>query len=154
MDLALVYNPDIAAFDVAVQAHDLVGDDTLASAVLVSLLCDRQAQPYEVPAGQDPRGWWADAYGLQWHATGSRLWLLEREKQLPGVLLRCKQYVEECLAWCLDDGLATAVNVAVFTPRVGWLVAVVGFMLNGVARNFRFEFDQEQQRWRLGQEAF
>lgn len=158
MDLVLVYNPALQAFDLSVKGADLAGDDTLASAVLVSLLCDRLAQTYEVTSGQDRRGWWADSYsqssGARQHLTGSSLWLLEREKQLPSVVQRCKRYCEEALAWLIEDGLASAITVTVFVPRIGWLVAMIKFVVNGQARNYRFEFDQTTQVWRLAGEAF
>lgn len=154
MDLALIYNPTLQAFDLTLAGTDLAFDDTLASAVLVSLLCDRLAATYEVKPGEDRRGWWADAYADNQHQTGSRLWLLEREKQLPSVVLRCKQYVEEALEWCLEDGLASAITVTVFAPRMGWLVAMIKFEINGGARTYRFEFDQARQLWRLAGESF
>jgi len=154
MDLALIYNPQLQAFDIAVDGTDLAAEDTLASAVLVSLLCDRLAAAYEVNAGEDRRGWWADAFADNQHLTGSRLWLLEREKQLPGVVLRCKQYCEEALQWMLDDGLASAITVTAFIPRTGWLAALIKFQVNGQSRSLRFEFDQARQVWRLAGEGF
>lgn len=154
MDLALIYNPQLQACDIAVDGADLAAEDTLASAVLVSLLCDRLAATYEVNAGEDRRGWWADAFADNQHLTGSRLWLLEREKQLPGVVLRCQQYCEEALQWMLDDGLASAITVTAFVPRTGWLAALIKFHVNGQARSFRFEFDQARQVWRLAGEGF
>lgn len=154
MDLALTYNPQLQAFDLGLAGADLAAEDTLASAVLISLLCDRLVAKHEVRPGEDQRGWWADTYTDSGHLTGSRLWLLEREKQLPGVLLRCKQYCEEALQWLVDDGLAKTVSVAVFTPRMGWLVAMIKVHVNDGARTFRFEFDEARQVWRLAAEVF
>jgi phage gp46-like protein len=153
MDLALIYNPQLQAFDIAVDGADLAAEDTLASAVLVSLLCDRLAATYEVGAGEDRRGWWADAFADDAHLTGSRLWLLEREKQLPAVVKRCQQYCEEALQWMIDDELASAISVTAFIPRMGWLAAIIKFYVNGQARVYRFEFDQERQVWRLAGEG-
>lgn len=152
MDLALIYNTQ-QAFDLALASTDLSTEDTLASAVLVSLMCDRLAEPYEVQPGEDRRGWWADAYADNNHKTGSRLWLLEREKQLPGVVQRCQQYCEEALQWFIDDGLATVITVTVFVPRTGWLVALIKFEINDQSRSFRFEFDAARQIWRLAGEG-
>ncbi len=149
MDLALVYDPKLQAFDLALDGADLASDDTLASAVLASLLCDRVAESYEVKSGEDRRGWWADTYAANSHKTGSRLWLLDREKQLPSVVQRCKRYCEEALQWFIDDGLASAITVTVFTPRMGWLVAMIRFAVNNSTRNYRFEFDEARQVWRL-----
>jgi phage gp46-like protein len=153
MDLALIYNPTLQAFDLALTGADLASEDTLASAVLASLLSDRIAEIYEVPAGADRRGWWADAYADNNHKTGSRLWLLEREKQLPGVVLRCKQYCEEALQWFIDDELAKAIIVTVFAPRPGMLAALIKFEINEGVRNYRFEFNDVTQVWRLAGEG-
>ncbi len=154
MDLALTFNPALQAFDLSLAGADFKTDTTLASAVLVSLLSDHQAQAYEVASGQDPRGWWADAFATVPHQTGSRLWLMEREKQLASTVQRCKQYCEEALAWMLADGLATRVVATVFVPRTGWLVALIALQLNGASRQYRFEFDQAAQVWALAGEAF
>jgi phage gp46-like protein len=154
MDLALTYNPTLQAFDLSLAGADLAAEDTLASTVLTSLLCDRLAQGYEITTGQDQRGWWADAFTETPHKTGSRLWLLEREKQLPATVRRCQQYCQEALQWLVDDGLASAVSVTAFVPRTGWLVALIKVTVNNQARNFRFEFNQAVQMWRLGGESF
>lgn len=153
MDLALTYNPQLQVFDLSLTGADLAGDDTLASAVLTSLLCDRLAETYEISAGQDRRGWWADIYAASNHKTGSRLWLLEREKQLPSVVKRCQQYCEEALQWLIDDGMASGITVTAFVPRAGWLVAMIKFVVNGQARTYRFEFDAARQVWRLAGEG-
>ena len=49
---------------------DFAGDDTLVTAVILSLCTDRLAQPHEVAPGEDRRGWWADAYATS-HETSS-----------------------------------------------------------------------------------
>jgi phage gp46-like protein len=153
MDLALNYNSALQAFDLAIDGTDLAAEDTLASATLVSLLCDRLAETYEVNPGENRRGWWADAYAENNHKTGSRLWLLERQKQLQSTVIRCQQYCEEALQWFIDDGLAKAIVVTVFVPRSGWLAAIIKFQINGQERSYRFEFDQDRQLWRLAGEA-
>ncbi len=154
MDLALIYNPALQAFDFAVDGADLATEDTFASAAVVSLLNDRQVEAYEVKPGEDRRGWWADAYAANNHRTGSRLWLLEREKQLPSVVLRCRQYCEEAMQWFLDDGLAQAITVTAFVARRGVLAALIRFEINGASRTLRLEFDESTQVWRLAGEAF
>lgn len=154
MDLALAYNPQLQAYDLVIAGTDLLGDESLASSALVSLMCDRLAADYEVKPGEDRRGWWADVFAADGHLTGSRLWLLNREKQLQSVVNRCKSFCEEAMQWFIEDGLAQEVAVTVFVPRQGWLVAMIKFVIKGKARTLRFEFDQTQQRWQLAGEAF
>lgn len=159
MDIALRFNPDIGAQDVMLDAGDLVREDTLATAVVMSLFCDRTAQAHEVPTGADRRGWWADAFaavsalGATPDSFGSRLWLLMREKQLPETQRRLRAYIEEALQWLVDDGLATGLTVTVFVPRTSWYVADVQIALRGDNRRYRFEWNGDAQTWRLAGEV-
>lgn len=155
MDLALTYNPEIGMLDISLDGADLLAEDSLASAVALSLLSDRTAQAHEVDAGADRRGWWADAYAdIAGDAFGSRLWLLGRQKQLPGVVQRARTYITEALQWLVDDGLATGLEVTAFIPRTGWLFVDVKLTLREGSRRFRFEWDDESQTWRLAAERY
>jgi phage gp46-like protein len=153
MDLALTYNPALQAFDIALDGTDLAFERTLASAILTSLFCDRQVEPYEVDAGEDRRGWWADAYAAVPFKTGSRLWLLERCKRLPSNVKRCEQYCQEALDWLVRDGLAQAVTVTAFAAKEGWLAAIIKVDLPQGSRKYRFEFDESRQIWTLAGEV-
>lgn len=153
MDLALLYNPDNNEFDLAVDGADLAGEDTLISAMLVSLFCDRLVQDYEVGQGEDRRGWWADSLMDGQQLTGSRLWLLERSKQLISVIKLAEQYCEEALAWMIEDGIASAVTVTAFAMRPGVLAALIHLTVNGKSRRFRFEFDLDRQVIRFTDEV-
>lgn len=152
MDLAITFNRELQVFDLALDGSDLATEDTLASTVLASLLCDRLVEDYEVPPGEDRRGWWADAYADIPHKTGSRLWLLVRNKQLPSIVKRCEQYCQEALAWMVTDKLCAAVTVTAFAVPGSALVAMIKLDLPSGSRNFRFEFDELQQLWRLAGE--
>lgn len=160
MDIALRHNPDLKSLDILVDAGagDLVAEDQLTTAVVLSLMCDRTAQPHEVDAGGDRRGWWADAYAVAGAVDapadqcGSRLWLLQREKQVPETQRRVRAYVLEALQWLVDDGLALALEATVFVPRAGWYVADVRASLSDGDRRWRFEFDQAAQTVRLAGE--
>lgn len=125
MDIALVYDANAKAFDLAISGGDLVGDDGLETAVLLSLYTDRRAlDEDELPdGGTDQRGWWADAYGDR--PIGSRLWLLSREKDLDSVLRRAEEYASEALAWLIEDGIAKAVEVEAIHLRRDVLQLIV-----------------------------
>ena len=115
MDLAVAFDSNKFSFDLAIQGADIATDEGLRTAVLVSLFTDRRANDDDViPDGTDNRrGWWADAWPeVDGDLEGSRLWLLSREKQLPDVLQRAKEYGEEALAWLIDDGIALTVTVS------------------------------------------
>lgn len=126
MDIALVYDAEAGAFDLAIAGGDLVADEGLETAVLLSLYTDRRALAEdELPdGGTDRRGWWCDAYSERPH--GSRLWLLSREKELESVLRRAKEYASEALAWLVEDGIAESVEVDAVHLRRNVLQLIVG----------------------------
>lgn len=80
--------------------------DGLANAVYVRLM---------TPLGS----FWADP-GL-----GSRLHELQREKDLARVELLARQYTEQALRPILDDGRATAIEVATERPHDGRLLLAI-----------------------------
>ena len=139
-----IYMTELGA-DCAMSAGDLLGDNSLRTAVILSLFCHRRAEDEDViPDGtNNKRGWWADTvapltdYGLGQTAVdggatdriGSRLWLLSREKQLPEVMAKAKYYAEEALQWLLDDGRATVVTVTASNPQMGWLLLEISITL-------------------------
>ena len=162
MDLALRYDPNTGEFDLAIDAAtgDFAREDTLSTVVMLSLMCDRLAQPHEVPVGDDRRGWWADAFvtpsqdASAADSFGSRLWLLAREKQTPATEQRLRGYIQEALQWLVEDGLAQTVTVTVFRPRIGWYSALVDLQVRGDSRRYRFEWDTATQALQLAGEAF
>lgn len=93
--------------------NDLLADDGLETAVIISLFSDKR-----LPAGQtpndgtnDPRGWWGDIGDEDGKQLGSYLWLLWREKVLPSTVARAIEYCKDALQWMIDDGIAATVNV-------------------------------------------
>lgn len=113
------------ACDWQVRNAALASDDGIESAVVISLFTDARAGDDDdvLPDGSDQRrGWWGDTYAAQsGDRIGSRLWLLAREKQVPEVLERAREYAAEALQWLIDDGIARAVNVQAEVVRNGVL---------------------------------
>lgn len=123
-DIQLQWQLDNA--DIVIRNADIALDDSLTTAVIVSLFTDRRALASDVlPSGAntDKRGWWGDSFNTR--PIGSRLWLLSREKQLSSVLHRAKSYAEEALAWLVEDELVNAVTVTATAPETGWLLLSV-----------------------------
>jgi phage gp46-like protein len=79
---------------------------TLANAVYLRL---------RTPLGS----WWANP------TLGSRLYELQREKDLPRVARLAVQYAQQALQPLLDDGRATAIDVTASQPGNGRLLLVV-----------------------------
>lgn len=108
-DIALIWNPASDTADFGLSGFDLATDDGLRTAVIVSLGTDRRALPEDdVPAG-DPRGWWGDETG---DPIGSRLWVFRRAKATPATQRAIEQAAREALAWMLEDGVASSVDVS------------------------------------------
>lgn len=110
--------------DISLQGFELETDNGLETAVVISLFTDRLAgKDDQLP---DPtsgrRGWWGDSFSNKdGDKIGSRLWLLSREKQLPKVVARAKEYAEESLQWLVDDGIARSVSVTAEIVKQGVL---------------------------------
>lgn len=110
--------------DIQVVANDVSIDEGLQTAIVVSLFSDRRADDVDaLPFGHtDRRGWWGDVYPtIPEDRIGSRLWLLSREKELPVVLVRAKEYAVEALQWLLTDRVASRVDVVTEFTRAGML---------------------------------
>ena len=138
-DIRLVW--DGSGADCAVRLADLAREEDIETAVILSLMLDARARDDDaLPDGSgDRRGWWADsaAPAADGDRTGSRLWLLSREKTLPEVLRRARDYAEEALAWLLEDGAAKNVSVHAAMPRRGLLALTVVITLpDGSPRTF------------------
>jgi phage gp46-like protein len=152
-DIALVWDNEAGAADIAVVANDLQADDGLETAVFLSLFTDRRAEDSDTlpDAAADRRGWWADGVPVvpddKW---GSRLWLLSRAKNEPGTAQRAREYAEEALAWLVEDRVTDRVAVAAEVTEAGLLVLDIAVYRPGqdVAR-YRYDYvwaSQEARR--------
>ena len=129
IDLAINFDSEPGEFDLVLSGSDLMGDDGLYTAVIISLFTDTRAAeddplPEERP-GQvsDLRGWWGDFLPDETApvSIGSRLWLLTREKDLDEVVARAQEYAQEALKWLLDEGHVTRLEVRAARVAPGWL---------------------------------
>ncbi len=115
----------------------LLNDETLRTAVLISLMTDRRASdddalpdfPTPGDIRPDRRGWCGDALAEDSSLIGSRLWLLWREKQTEETRRRAVAYCREALQWLIDDGIASAVTVDASWPETGWLAVRIAIAL-------------------------
>lgn len=163
MDLALSWDADSRQFDIFLSGNppDLSGDEGLLSSVIVSLFTDARAYPDDplpderVGVASDLRGFWGDFLhdpASSWTAPrsiGSRLWLLWREKDMDGVIVRARQYATEALAWLLDEGWVTRLDVDATRVQKGYLGIDVALLPAGSAdpgREWRFVYDYEKAR--------
>lgn len=123
-DIALAFDPVSRRCDVVVADGDLVLDATPRTPMLMSLGLDRRAEPDDalpdgVPDEAAPahldlrRGWAGDALDGAGRRTGSRLWLLNREKQTESTRARAETYAAQALQWLADErGFAPGVSAS------------------------------------------
>lgn len=144
-DIALTWDEARGHGDFTVAANDLVPEDGLRSAVIVSLYCEAPAQAGDVlPDGTVARGgeggWWGDAVpSVPGDRFGSRLWLLRRSTRSASVLSRAQTYALEALQWLKTDQVASAVAVAASYNAKGWLVLDVTIDRPAQRSTFRFD---------------
>lgn len=141
-DVALLWDNETWQADLALRGGDLAADDSLQTAVIVSLFTDRRARPDDVlpQGGADPRGWWADMLAEEGEQIGSRLWLLSREKQTPETVARAREYAEEALAWLVREGVAELVEVEASILRAGVLGLAIWISRPGGPDRQRFDY--------------
>lgn len=127
--------------DLVLHDGDLGPDTGLYTAIVISLFTDRLAEHGdELPPGQtDPRGWCLDVSlprieGRGADRIGSRLWLLQREKELPEVLARARHYAREALQWLVDEGHVQGLVVDATAPSRGHLRITVNVDRNAEPR--------------------
>lgn len=142
MDRKLLFNGALMRADLNLDGGAVELTGGLETAVIISLFTDRRARADDVlPEGDngDRRGWWADAFGDR--PIGSRLWLLGREKQLPVVVARAKEYAEEALAWLVEDKVASRIVVTAEIVRQGMLGLAIEISRTSAAPvSFRFTY--------------
>jgi len=113
-DIQLKWDGNNNRADMSVLNGDLVTGGDLYTSVLISLFSDARAVPGDnIPDGTDNRrGCWSDVKSDgSIDSTGSRLWLISREKQTKQTLNRAVGYAKEALQWMINDGVAADVSV-------------------------------------------
>lgn len=100
-------SPDEVLYDIVIGPDgDILTEDQLDTAIVVSLFTDARAEAHEIVKPQMRRGWVGD---LEDGSIGSKLWLLEQERLTLAVLARASDYAEKALEWLVDDQIAVSV---------------------------------------------
>ncbi len=136
----------------SIRDDDIAMDASLETAVIISLFTDARAgDDDELPAGEkNPRGWWGDDLNdIPGDITGSKLWLLCREKQQTRVVKRAEEYARVALAWLVEDGLASKVVVEGSIPRAGWLgLSITIHRPSRKEANYKYHYNWQEQEYR------
>lgn len=98
--------------DLAIARDDLAPEDTLETAVMLSLFTDARDD------ASGARGWWGDCVADNpGDRFGSLLWTLDRATKGPQTLRLAEGYARDALAWLVADKAATQVSVtATYLP--------------------------------------
>lgn len=136
--------------DLVLFGFDLGRDDGLETSVIISLFTDRRASAEQIPPEyeqDDLRGYWGDITSVSaTDQTGSLLWLLSREKQLPQTLSRAEQYCREALAWMIEDMVATKISVAASYYSQGVMLLEIDIdRPTGPAVRYRYNYEWSAQ---------
>lgn len=130
--------------DIKIENGDIVADDGLATSVLISLFTDARAPALDIlPDGETSlRGWWGDIEGVD--KTGSLLWTIGREKMIPEVAERAREYCENALQWLIDENIAEEVRVEAQLVRPISLQLRI-FITRGAASRYGYLWDASKE---------
>lgn len=140
-DITTVWRRDMGRADWDLSTGVLQQGSDLQTAVLISIFTDRLAGEDDIiPDGTtDPRGWIGDE-GEQ-YPIGSRIWLLDRSKEVKETLDRAQDYLAEALQWLIDDGVVAGFEITTNWIRKATLGAVItAYQPNGTPVGMNFEW--------------
>ena len=126
-DISLTWDVAQSRADISFGFGDVTTGNDLATAVLLSLFSDRLANADDtIPdLSSNRRGWWADDASTEEGKIGSRLWLLDRAKEIEATLRAAEDYEREGLRWMIADGIAAEIDVLVEWTRPTMLGSLV-----------------------------
>lgn len=112
-DIAILKPSSGFTFDVLFNGDGFVTDDSLQTAVTISLFTDRRLPDSveNLDRSDDRRGYWGDVAELDGYQWGSLLWTMYRQVITAPVIASCREYCEQALQWMIDDGIAESVIV-------------------------------------------
>lgn len=116
----------------------IFASDELARSVMISLFSWARAHDDDDVEGRRRYGFWGDTYGDAGERTGSRLWLLRRQKITETVIERARAYAQEALEWLVADGVADSVEVSAERGALDRVDLLVKVSRNGDSRTLRF----------------
>ena len=139
--IRLIYDNVLAEADLAQAVDGGIGEgDEILTALIVSLFTDRLADEGEVREGLDRAGWWGDAFDDDGDRIGSKLWILQTERDLPGAPARAERWAIEAIQWMVEDGIARSVRTSAVRVESGHLALAVSVLPTvGAERRYDFE---------------
>lgn len=88
---------------------DILTEDSLYTAILMSLFCERRADASEVPDNARRRGWIGNE-ATPGFEIGSKLWIYEQARITRSVLNGIADAASDGFQWLVDDGIAVSIE--------------------------------------------
>jgi len=155
-DMMMTLDPLDGYGDINMTLRDAARDSGLETAVLISLFSDRRENDERLlPDDSGGKGgWWAGAVLDSDIEFGSRLWLLQRGKDVNEVLTLSRQYCLEALQWMLDGEVASEIDVTATKYSSQILFLSIRIVRPGVTQSneftYRYFLNWEAQTIRRG----
>ncbi|WP_260927340.1 phage GP46 family protein [Novosphingobium sp. 9] len=117
----------------AIPTPTLQRSDEITTAVLISLFSDAVASDDDTLPDQtgDRRGWWGGS-------IGSKLWLRQRAKRSATLLTQVRDDIQTVLAWLIEDGVASSVDVTTEYTKPGMLGVQIVIRRGNTSLTLRF----------------
>jgi phage gp46-like protein len=135
-DIAFLYDTDQRCFDLQCLGSEIQIEDSLRTAIALSLFTDAKVDEFELLRSETNRGFWADA--LDNHDTGSKLWLLLRSKSNSHIVKKTEEYCKKSLEWLIEDKLVENIEVKAHINNYELTINITIFYQNKTS-NFKFE---------------
>lgn len=141
-----------SGIDILLTNDDVVQDNGLQTAVLISLFSDSRATPDMIAVidrDGDLRGYWGDVETQD--STGSLIWTIRRAKQLQKTLADARDYAQKSLAWMIEDKVADRVEVSTSYPSRGFMLIEVDIYRPNLSTpiSYRFNYEWAAQQLRV-----
>ncbi len=130
---------------------DLAGDESLETAVIISLMSDKRINESELPPGTlDKKGWWGDSFpDVEGDQIGSTMWLSERiGKNTVETLAQLETAAVSSLNWMIEDGVAVSVTASAEFDTANSTVISIVIQRPGQDEADRFSLNWDAQELR------
>ena len=134
IDIAIRQDATTGEFYTELSNGDFLTNDSFDTSLTISLFGDKRADPSEVSAVQNRRGWWGNPFNTDDidFELGSKLWLLHQARATSETLNKAIDYAKESLQWLVTDGHAQRVNVSGNLSRNNIQLVITIFRESGV----------------------
>lgn len=109
---------------------DISMEQSLDTAILMSIFEEQRAEPSEIPQAESRRGWEGNE-STPGFEIGSKVWQFEQERITGSILAELGVIVQNGLQWMVDDGIAVNVQVSQPFLRNGVPVVKIDFSRDG-----------------------